>query len=125
MQLRPAPTYSWLLIYSLCNLFSARTATPQGAEWPSYGATAANLKYSVLDQINKSNLKQLKIAWRWTSIDETTKREAKLRPWLFEVTPLMIGGTLYVSTGLGQIAAIDAASGKTLWTHDPKSYAAG
>lgn len=125
MHIRRASTRMWLVVCSLGNLLSAQTSTRPGAEWPSYGATAANLKYSALDQINKSNLKQLKIAWRWTSIDEATKLEAKVRPWLFEVTPLMIGGTLYISTGLGQIAAIDASSGRTLWTHDPKSYASG
>lgn len=123
--LRHPFTCSLLLACSLCNLLTAQAPNRPGADWPSYGATASNHKYSALDQINKSNLKQLKIAWRWTSIDEATKLETKIRPWLFEVTPLMIGGTLYVSTGLGQIAAIDAASGKTLWTHDPKSYASG
>ena len=125
MHISKSSVRRWLLVCSLGNLLSAQTTTRPGAEWPSYGATAANLKYSALDQINRSNLKQLKIAWRWKSIDEVTKLEAKIRPWLFEVTPLMIGGTLYISTGLGQIAAIDATSGRTLWTHDPKSYSSG
>lgn len=83
------------------------------------------LKYSALDQIVKKNVSQLKIAWRWRSVDEDKKKEANVRPWLFEGTPLMIGGTLFVSTGMGQIVAIDASSGKTLWTHDPRSYASG
>lgn len=115
----------WLLAISAGPLLMGQTAMPPEGEWPSYGATPANLKYSALEQINRSNLKQLQVAWRWNSIDETTKLEAKVRPWLFEVTPLMIGGVLYVSTGLGQIAAIDASSGRTIWTHDPKSYASG
>ena len=32
---------------------------------------------------------------------------------------------MYVSTGLGQIAAIDPASGKTLWLYNPEAYAHG
>jgi len=94
-------------------------------EWPSYGGTGANLKYSALEQVQKQNVNQLKIAWRWRSIDEEKKAAAGVRPWLFEVTPLMVGGVLFVSTGLGQIAAIEAATGKTIWSYDPKSYVGG
>jgi quinoprotein glucose dehydrogenase len=122
MHIHPSGILCWLLLSTLESILSAQSSNPPAAEWPSYGGTAANLKYSALDQINRSNLKQLKVAWRWKSIDEVTKLEANVRPWLFEVTPLMVGGTLYISTGLGQIAAIEASSGKTLWTHDPKTY---
>jgi quinoprotein glucose dehydrogenase len=34
----------------------------------------------------------------------------------------MVGGTLYVSTSLGQVAALDAATGKTRWVHDPRAH---
>jgi quinoprotein glucose dehydrogenase len=37
----------------------------------------------------------------------------------------MVGGVLYTSTSLSQVAAIDAATGKTIWVHDPESYKAG
>ncbi len=103
-------------------LLLANPLQAQMGDWPSYGGTKGNLKYSALDQINAENLKSLKIAWRWRSIDEDIKVQAGIRPWLFEATPLMIAGVLYLSTGMGQIAAVDAASGKTLWSHDPKSY---
>ena len=42
-----------------------------------------------------------------------------------EATPLMVGGVLYVSTSLSQVAAIDAATGQTLWTHDPEVWKLG
>lgn len=109
----------------LCSLASAQEATSPDEEWRSYGGSAANLKYSATDQIRPSNVKRLEIAWKWRSPDEERKLEAKVRPWLFEATPLMIGGKLYVITGMGLLAAIDAVSGKTLWTYDPKSYARG
>ena len=109
----------------LVGWFAAFALLGQNSEWPSYGGTAANHKYSELAQINKQNLKRMKIAWHWRSIDEDKKAEAGVRPWLFEVTPLMVGEVLYVSTGLGQIAAIQAATGKTIWSHDPKSYLGG
>src|SRR5256886_14049935 len=42
-----------------------------------------------------------------------------------ESTPLMIGGVLYTSTTLSQVAAIDAATGETKWVFDPKVYENG
>jgi quinoprotein glucose dehydrogenase len=44
------------------------------------------------------------------------------RPGPNEATPIMIGGVLYTSTNLNQVAAIDAATGKTLWVYNPESY---
>jgi quinoprotein glucose dehydrogenase len=41
------------------------------------------------------------------------------------VTPIVVDGRMFVSTGLGLLAAIDASSGKTLWTYDPQSYTRG
>ncbi len=43
----------------------------------------------------------------------------------YEATPLMVGGVLYTTTSLSQVAAIDAATGKTLWVYEPKSYQHG
>ena len=40
-------------------------------------------------------------------------------------TPLMIGGVIYVCTPLSVGAAIDAATGETLWVYNPKSYEVG
>ncbi len=103
-------------------LVGAASRQDGDSSWPTYGGSAASLKYAPLDQIDHTNASALKIAWRWRSIDEDRKQEAGVRPWLFEATPLLIGRTLYLSTGLGQIAAVDAATGRTIWTHDPKTW---
>ena len=42
-----------------------------------------------------------------------------------KATPLMINGVIYLSTPLYQAAAIDAATGRTIWSYNPKSYEAG
>src|SRR5688572_32284194 len=36
-------------------------------EWPHWGADLGNSKYSALDQINRDNVKNLRVAWRWKS----------------------------------------------------------
>ena len=48
-----------------------------------------------------------------------------LKTWVWESTPLMVDGVLYVSTSLSQVAAIDAATGKTRWVYDPETWKNG
>jgi quinoprotein glucose dehydrogenase len=96
-------------------------------EWPTYAGTYASAKYSPLDQINAGNVKNLEIAWRWTSPDHAVRfAEPGIDPSAMnEATPLMIGGVLYTSTSLSQVAAIDAATGQTKWVFDPGVYVHG
>jgi len=96
-------------------------------EWPAYAGTYAALRYSPLDQINASNANRLRVAWRWASPDHAIKDgNPRIQPtWSNQSTPLMVGGTLYTSTSLSQVAAIDAASGATQWVFDPGVYKHG
>ena len=97
-------------------------ALAQG-EWPAYAGTYASARYSPLTQIDRSNAKNLHVAWRWKSPDQAIKdANPTVGPSCAnESTPLMVGGTLYTSTSLSQVAAIDAATGETKWVFDPKS----
>jgi len=93
------------------------------AEWHATGGDHTNTKYSPLDQITPENFLDLEIAWRWTSLETTvTAQDEELRPLEFKTTPLMINGLVYVSTSIGQVAAIDAGTGETVWSYDPRSY---
>ena len=101
-------------------------ALAQG-EWPAYAGTYASARYSPLTQINRDNAKNLRVAWRWKSPDMAIKQvNPKVGPTRAnESTPLMVGGTLYTSTTLSQVAAIDALTGATKWVFDPKVYENG
>ncbi len=96
-------------------------------EWRYYGGDPGSTKYSPLDQINKDNAGQLKIAWTWDSPDLPLQKDnrALSNPFGYEVTPLMVNGTLYTSTSLSQIAAINPETGQTIWTFNTESYKAG
>lgn len=95
-------------------------------EWPSYASDKASSKYSPLAQINKSNFKDLTTAWKWESPDkEITEDHPDLQTWVWESTPLMIDGVLYISTSMSQVAAINATNGETIWIYDPETWKNG
>ena len=102
----------------------------QYSEWRVHQGDAAASHYAPLSQINRSNVAELQVAWYWESIDEELKeRDEEARRmggalW-YEATPLLVDGTLYTITSLGQIAAIHPGTGRTLWSYDPKTWESG
>ena len=95
-------------------------------EWTHYGGNAASHKYSPLDQINKDTIGKLAIAWRWASPDNAVvEANPTARPGGYADTPLMVKGVLYTVTSLGQIAAINPATGQSIWVVDPGNWKTG
>ena len=83
------------------------------AEWLQHRGDYGSTNYSSLDQINRDNVKKLKIAWRWK-----TDNFGPAPEYYFKVTPLMASGVLYTTAGLSRtVAAIDGQTGETLWTY--------
>jgi glucose dehydrogenase len=104
----------------------AQNGGHKGGEWRSYGGDNGSTKYSPLDQINAANVGKLKVAWTWESPDKPIQAQNRmLANFAHEVTPLMVGGILYASTSLSQVAAIKAKTGETVWVFDPQSYKSG
>ena len=85
----------------------------KNGEWRYYAGDAGNTRYAPLDQINKNNAKDLKIAWRWRADNFGPRPDFN-----FQATPLMVGGALYTTAGTRRdVVAIDAATGETLWLY--------
>ena len=122
-----SPHRSWGTL--LCAAFltvSLGVSNAAYADWPTYGNDAGSQKYAPLTQIDATNAAQLEVVWQWQSPDnKLVKADPRRTPWGFKSTPLMIDGVLYTSTSLNQVAAVDAASGKTLWVFDTKTYQDG
>ena len=98
-----------------------------GGEWRGYGGGPGGTKYLPLDQIHPANVKDLRVAWRWRSVDyDLVEQDPDLRfnPTLL-ATPLMVGGRLLMSTNLGRAAAIDPATGETVWVYRALEDGAG
>jgi quinoprotein glucose dehydrogenase len=102
---------------------AAQSALNRG-EWPAYAGTNGSLRFSPLAAIDRSNVGKLEVLWRWRSPDHDLRASGikAAAPFSHESTPIMVGRTLYTSTSLSQIAAIDAATGTTKWVFDPRAY---
>src|SRR5882672_3652074 len=80
--------------------------------WHQSGGGGESSQYSSLKQINKSNVKQLEVAWRYPT--GATNR----------FNPIVVDGMMYVAS-MGQIVALDAATGKEIWKHPGGAPARG
>ncbi len=121
-----------MVVVSLLPLSARAQTGSRPDEWRSYGGDPGHTKYSPLDQITRDNVSELRVAWTWTSVDETLRAENPVirngrmfRTYAHEVTPLVVDGVLYTTTNLGQIAAIEPTTGETLWSYDPGLYLEG
>ncbi|MDQ3812001.1 MAG: PQQ-dependent dehydrogenase, methanol/ethanol family [Chloroflexota bacterium] len=83
-----------------------------GREWLTYGGNLYNQRYSLLSQINTSNVAQLKGAWTYHTgaFSDATS---------FESSPLVAGGVMYLSGPQSQVYALDARTGAELWKYVP------
>ena len=95
-------------------------AYAQQVEWRSYGSDVAGTKYSPLDQINKDTVGDLEIAWRQSVLPDAIRGDREITASVAsQNTPLMADGRLYISSGLGTVAALDAKTGEVLWFDEP------
>jgi quinoprotein glucose dehydrogenase len=77
-------------------------------DWPAYGGAPENNHYSTLTQINRSNVKQLAVAWSFDTQEEG----------VLQASPIEVDGVLYGITPTQKIFALDAATGNLLWKFD-------
>jgi quinoprotein glucose dehydrogenase len=95
--------------------------TPPAAEWSYYGGDLKFQRYSSLDQINKSNVGRLKIAWRRPGVNpEMLKQFPTMRVNAYlRATPTLVNGILYVPNAIGLITAVNPETGETIWEQRP------
>ena len=106
------------------------SAAPADVAWPFYGGTAGGTRWSPLADITRANVTTLVPAWTISTRDLEHKmgdqgpREGCAKchrgSTKFEATPLAVEGTLYLSTPLNRVVALEATTGRELWRFDPK-----
>jgi quinoprotein glucose dehydrogenase len=99
-----------------------RTTPPapeQGIDWVAYGRDILGTRYLPASGITRDNIQQLEPAWTYRT-GETEPRFATVRGTSFEATPIVVDGTLYLSTPLGRVIGLDPATGQERWVFDPE-----
>ena len=91
---------------------------PDG-EWRAYGRTSLGDRYSPLEQITPQNVSRLQVAWTYHTGDIGDAKRDPVET-TYEVTPLMIGETVYLCTPHDLVIAIDAETGVEKWRFDPQ-----
>jgi len=95
--------------------FALQGQTPRepAGEWRHIGGDASHTRYSALDQITAANFEQLEVAWTWRGDNFGSQVDH-----IFRSTPLYVDGRLYTVAGQRRtVAAIDPATGETLWVY--------
>jgi PQQ-dependent dehydrogenase (methanol/ethanol family) len=85
-------------------------AERESGSWMTYGRTYSEQRFSPLQQVTAENVGKLGLAW---SFDLTTERG-------IEATSVVVDGVMYTTSAWTIVHALDARTGKHLWTWDPK-----
>lgn len=83
-----------------------RSAGGAVVEWPFVGSDPGNTRYSAADTLTPDNVDQLRRAWTWRPADRP-RQEFGTVPGSFTSTPIMIDGTVYVSSNYNRVGALE------------------
>src|SRR4051812_16683950 len=106
-----------VLVACITAAVSTGSAQAPDGEWRAYGHDAFGSRYSPLAEIDRGNVSRLVVAWTYHTGEPLATKDMKRS---LEVTPLMIDNTLYVSTPLGKVIALDPVTGGVKWQYDAK-----
>jgi len=89
-------------------LFGAPQESSKAHDWPIYGGTTENNHFSPLTQINRRNVKRLRVAWSFDTGESGG----------LQTSPIEVDGVLYGITPTQKVFALDAATGELRWKFD-------
>lgn len=116
--------FQWLAITAV---LSGSRVDGQRAQvnWNAWGGDAGAQKYSMLVDVNRENVAKLQIAWTWEAHEQSIAAatgQLAARPGQFQASPLAIDDTLFFPTPYNRVIALDATTGRELWSYDPESW---
>ena len=84
-----------------------RQAVREPASWLTYHGTYDAQRFSALDEINRTNVQQLRPVWMY----QVQGRHH------FESTPLVFDGVMYLTDPPSDVVALDVKTGRPLWAY--------
>jgi PQQ-dependent dehydrogenase (methanol/ethanol family) len=86
--------------------------TRENVDWRHYGNDLANTRFQDVDQINRSNARNLRVAWVFHTgvLDEMAELQA---------SPIVVDGRLFVTDGHDDLFALNAVTGRQIWAYKP------
>jgi quinoprotein glucose dehydrogenase len=106
------------ILVSALVLLGCGPTSPINTDWPLYSADPIGSKYAPLDQITKNNVHQLKLAWTYSGGDHSDRST-------IECNPIIVKGTMYLTTPGLKLVALKADSGEEVWTFNPEIEGGG
>lgn len=107
--MKPTPVLLSASLAALCGFVISTHSADQN--WPEYNGDGARSHYSLLNQITKDNVAQLKVAWTYASGGaDTTRNRTQM-----QCNPIVINGILYGVSAGTQAFAVNAATGQPIW----------
>ncbi len=117
------PTRRARRLYSILLMATAMAGPAAGApsgDWSAYGHDAGATRFSPLALIDRANVTTLRPAWTFHTGDISDGEHGPRRSG-FETTPVMVDGTLYLTTPFNRMIALDPTTGQQRWAFDPKT----
>ncbi|UCF37523.1 MAG: PQQ-binding-like beta-propeller repeat protein, partial [Acidobacteriota bacterium] len=99
---------------SLCAFGWGCSGPVSDADWPSYQGGSGRNQHSVLDQINRANVSELKLAWEFRTGDAAADNRSQI-----QCNSIIVEGRLYATSPTLKVFALDAATGEQIWLYDP------
>ena len=84
-------------------------AENEPSSWLTYSGSYRSQRYSALNQVNRQNVGQLKMAWAYQ-----IKQSG-----LFEASPIVADGIMFITEPPSTVTALDVRTGRPLWTWSP------
>lgn len=105
---------------TLTLLFAATTlgAQTKTVDWPLYGGSPDHTHYTTINQITRENVNRLRVAWTYETHDEFPGSE-------MQANPIVVDGMLYATSPKLRVFALDAGTGKQIWSFDPSGGVQG
>ena len=110
----PLDRRSFLTSLAAASMAGSAQAAEGDWQWRYYGSDPGASRYAPIDQINQSNVKDLQVAWVHKTGDSSARPQTTN-----ECTPIVVDGVMYLQTPRLKTQALDAKTGKLLWTFDP------